>query len=480
MENNITNNNIIENKPENKLNYNTEINNKVDLDNLTPSEIVKMLDKYIIGQDKAKKAVAIALRNRSRRKKLPKEIRDEIIPKNIILIGPTGVGKTEIARRIAQLTGAPFIKVEATKYTEIGYVGRNVEQIIRDLMSSAVSTVIKEQMDLFREKAKDKVESIILSKLMPSDDEPYSTADGKIEVVGEISKKANATYEKIKELYNIGKFDDKIIEVEIKEQQNFTDMLNIPGMEDIGIAIGGFFPSFGQKKKKRKVKVSEARKILEEMELEKMVDKDLAVEIAKDRVENMGIVFIDEIDKIIGGRSESGPDVSREGVQRDLLPIVEGTTVMTRYGPINSDHILFIAAGAFSFHKPSDLIPELQGRFPIRVELNSLSKEDFKRILVEPKNALIKQYCALLKTEDVDLEFTEDAIDYIAEISSDVNSKTDNIGARRLHTIMELVLEDLLFTANEYAGQMVVVDKKFIQSKVSDIFEKKDIMKYIL
>lgn len=476
------NNNLVDNKNNNNSNNISvnDLNNKIDLDNLTPTEIVKMLDKYIIGQDKAKKAVAIALRNRSRRKKLPKEIRDEIIPKNIILIGPTGVGKTEIARRIAQLTGAPFIKVEATKYTEIGYVGRNVEQIIRDLMSNAVSTVIKEQMELFKEKAKEKVESIILSKLMPSDDEPYSTSDGKIEVVGEISKKPNATYEKMKELYYQGKFDDKVIEIEVKEQQNFGDMFNIPGMEDIGVAIGGIFPPFGQKKKKRRVKVSEARKILEEIELEKMVDKDLAVEIAKDRVENMGIVFIDEIDKIIGGRSESGPDVSREGVQRDLLPIVEGTTVMTRYGPINSDHILFIAAGAFSFHKPSDLIPELQGRFPIRVELNPLTKEDFKRILVEPKNALITQYKALLKTEDVDLEFSEDAIDYIAEISSDVNTKTDNIGARRLHTIMELVLEDLLFKANEYAGQKVVVDKSFIQSKVSDVFEKKDIMKYIL
>ncbi len=469
------------NNTENKLELTKEnFNSKIDLDNLTPAEIVKMLDKYIIGQEKAKKAVAIALRNRSRRKKIPKEMRDEIIPKNIILIGPTGVGKTEIARRIAQLTGAPFIKVEATKYTEIGYVGRNVEQIIRDLMSGAVSSVIKEQMELFKEKAKDKVESIILSKLMPSDDEPYATNDGRIEVVGEVSKKLSATYEKIKELYNQGKFDDKIIEIEVKEQQNFGDMFNLPGMEDIGVAIGGIFPPFGQKKKKRRVKVLEAKKILEEIELEKMVDKDLAVEIAKDKVENMGIVFIDEIDKIIGGRSESGPDVSREGVQRDLLPIVEGTTVMTRYGPINSDHILFIAAGAFSFHKPSDLIPELQGRFPIRVELNPLTKEDFKRILVEPKNALITQYQALLKTEDVDLEFTEDAIDYIAEISSDVNTKTDNIGARRLHTIMELVLEDLLFRANEYAGQKVVVDKNFIQSKVSDVFEKKDIMKYIL
>lgn len=466
---------------ENKMELTKEsLNSKIDLDNLTPAEIVKMLDKYIIGQDKAKKAVAIALRNRSRRKKLPKEMRDEIIPKNIILIGPTGVGKTEIARRIAQLTGAPFIKVEATKYTEIGYVGRNVEQIIRDLMSNAVSSVIKEQMELFKEKAKEKVESIILSKLMPSDDEPYATSDGRIEVVGEVSKKPSTTYEKIKELYNQGKFDDKIIEIEVKESQNLGDMFNIPGMEDIGVAIGGIFPPFGQKKKKRRVKVSEAKKILEEIELEKMVDKDLAAEIAKDKVENMGIVFIDEIDKIIGGRSESGPDVSREGVQRDLLPIVEGTTVMTRYGPINSDHILFIAAGAFSFHKPSDLIPELQGRFPIRVELNPLTKEDFKRILVEPKNALITQYKALLKTEDVELEFTEDAIDYIAEISSDVNTKTDNIGARRLHTIMELVLEDLLFKANEYAGQKVVVDKSFIQSKVSDVFEKKDIMKYIL
>ncbi|NLJ04091.1 MAG: ATP-dependent protease ATPase subunit HslU [Exilispira sp.] len=471
----MTNDNSMTEIMKNNLQINTE-----NLDSLTPSRIVELLDKYIIGQDKAKKAVAIALRNRTRRKKLPKEIRDEIIPKNIIMIGPTGVGKTEIARRIAQLTGAPFIKVEATKYTEIGYVGRNVEQIIRDLMSSAVSTVIKEQMDLFREKVKDRVDSIILSKLMPTQDDPFTASDGKVEVVGSYTKNSSAAMEKMRELYNQGKFEDKIIEIEVKEQQNFSDMLNIPGMEDLGVSIGGIFPGIPPKKKKRRVKVSEARNILEEIELDKIVDKDLAVEIAKDRVENMGIVFIDEIDKIIGGRSDAGPDVSREGVQRDLLPIVEGTTVMTRYGPVNSDHILFIAAGAFSYYKPSDLIPELQGRFPIRVELNPLTAEDFKRILTEPKNAIIKQYIALLETEDVNISFTEDAIEALASISYEINSRTDNIGARRLHTVMEIVLEELLFNADKYSTQSIQIDRDYVNSKLCDIMEKKDLSKYIL
>jgi ATP-dependent HslUV protease ATP-binding subunit HslU len=447
----------------------------IDLEKATPKDIVEHLNKYIIGQDKAKKAIAVALRNRIRRKMIKNPIKNEILPKNIIMIGPTGVGKTEIARRISQLSGAPFIKVEATKYTEIGYVGRNVEGIIRDLLNIAINMVKKEMIDIVDKQVKEKVDDIIIKKLIPISDSISN--DNKIEI---IETDFSSSMEKIKKLYQDGKFDEKVIQIEVFEQQSIGDLLNVPGMEDMGVAIGGIFPGLPPKKKTRKVTVKEAKKILYDQEVEKFIDFDKVIDIAKDRVENLGIVFIDEIDKIIGKRDTHGPDVSREGVQRDLLPIVEGTTVSTKYGIIKTDHILFIAAGAFSFSKPSDLIPELQGRFPIRVELNSLTVEDFKRILTEPENALIKQYEALLETENVKLIFKEDSLDEIAKIAFEINQKTDNIGARRLHTVLEYLLEDISFEAQNLKGQEIVIDKDFVNRKLSNIIEDKDIMKYIL
>jgi len=440
------------------------LQNRIDLDNATPREIVAELDKYIIGQDDAKKAVAIALRNRARRKKLSEDMRREVVPKNIIMIGPTGVGKTEIARRISTLTGAPFIKVEATKYTEIGYVGRNVEQIIRDLMTSTINMVKKEMMEEVKIKVQERVEEIIISKLMPT--------PGETTAVVTDDESFMKTRAKIIEMYREGKFDDKVIEIQLVQQQNMSDIINMPGMEDMGISIGGIFPGMPPRKKNRKLKVKDARRILEEEEVEKIIDQDRLVEIAKDRVENMGMVFIDEIDKVAGGKKRSsGPDVSREGVQRDLLPIVEGTSVNTKYGVVKTDHILFIAAGAFSYNKPSDLIPELQGRFPIRVELDSLTVNDFKRILVEPENALIKQYKALIATEDIDLDFTDDAIDEIARYAFEVNKKSDNIGARRLHTILEYLLEELSFKAPEMDETSYKFDKSIVDEKLSDIIK---------
>lgn len=447
----------------------------IDLEKATPKDIVEHLNKYIIGQEKAKKAIAIALRNRIRRKMIKGDIKNEILPKNIIMIGPTGVGKTEIARRISQLSGAPFIKVEATKYTEIGYVGRNVEGIIRDLLNISINMVKKEMIQKVDKQVKEKVDDIIIRKLIPIS--PEITSTGKIEIV---DVDTTSSIEKITKLYHEGKFDDKIIQIEVIEQQSIGDILNVPGMEDMGVAIGGIFPGLPPKKKQRKVTVKEAKKILYDQEVEKFIDFDKVVDIAKDRVENLGIVFIDEIDKIIGKRDTHGPDVSREGVQRDLLPIVEGTTVNTKYGIIKTDHILFIAAGAFSFSKPSDLIPELQGRFPIRVELSSLNENDFKRILTEPENALIKQYEALLQTEGVQIKFTDDSLEEIARIAYEINQKTDNIGARRLHTVLEFLLEDISFEAQDLNGQEIVIDREFVKKKLSGIIEDMDIMKYIL
>ncbi|RMD47373.1 MAG: ATP-dependent protease ATPase subunit HslU [Aquificota bacterium] len=440
---------------------------------LTPKEIVAQLDKYIVGQKEAKKAVAIALRNRWRRQKLPKELRDEVIPKNILMIGPTGVGKTEIARRLAYLVNAPFIKVEATKFTEVGYVGRDVEAIIRELAESAFKMVKAEKMAEVEERAKKIAEEKILDYLVPRKVRRFGSL--------EEHEEESPAREKFRQMLKNGELDDKIVEIEVEEKPTVVGGVITPGMEDIENQLKDLFSSLApSKRKRRKMTVKDALKYLKQQEAEKLIDMDEVASEAVKRAENYGIVFIDEIDKVAGKSSGSGPDVSREGVQRDLLPIVEGTTVSTKYGPIKTDHILFIAAGAFHLSKPSDLIPELQGRFPIRVELKALTKDDFIRILTEPKNALIKQYKALMETEEVYLEFTEDAIEEIARLAEEVNEKTENIGARRLHTILERIMEDYSFEAPDLKGQTIIIDKKFIQSKLEDIVQNEDLTKYIL
>ncbi len=460
----------------------------VDLDKLTPREIVKELDKYIIGQDKAKKAVAIALRNRMRRQKLPAELKDEIAPKNIIMIGPTGVGKTEIARRLSRLSAAPFLKVEATKYTEVGYVGRDVESMIRDLMSVAVSMVKEELQEGVKEEAERRVEEGLLDLLLPGVKKPVMKPGNKImlntKIVnpGDETKSKSSTREKFRQMLRDGKLDDKMVEVDISKK-GFPSMQIFSGtsMEEMDINLGNLSNMFGGGKKKRKsVTIKQAREILTAEEMDKLVDMDRVTEVAKLRVEEMGIIFLDEIDKIASKDSRFGSDVSREGVQRDILPIVEGSKVNTRYGIIDTAHILFIAAGAFHMSKPSDLIPELQGRFPLRVELNALTKEDFQKILTQPKNALIKQYIELIKTEDVTLEFTDSAVERISEIATDVNSKTENIGARRLHTILELVLEEVSFNAPDIKGQTVSITPEYIDNKLTNIIEDRDLTRFIL
>ncbi len=445
---------------------------------LTPKEIVEELDKYIVGQKEAKKAVAIALRNRYRRQKLPPELAEEVAPKNILMIGPTGVGKTEIARRLAKLTASPFIKVEATKYTERGYVGRDVSTMIRDLVDLAVDMVKAEKMEKVKQRAMRHAEERMLDILVPF--RRYRRKnDFDFE---EMEERWERTREKMREKLRKGELDDKIVEVEV-EERSFAPPLEIftnAGIEEIGISIQEIIPGFGGKRKRRKMKVSEAMPLLVEEEQKKLIDMDEVIAEAIKRVEQSGIIFIDEIDKIAGRGYTTGPDVSREGVQRDLLPIVEGTTVATKYGLVRTDHILFIAAGAFHVSKPSDLIPELQGRFPIRVELHPLTKEDFKRILVEPENALVKQYKALLATEGVELEITEDAIDEIAEIAETVNMQMENIGARRLHTIMEKVLEEVSFYAPELAGQKVVINREYVRKRLENVLKNEDLSKFIL
>ncbi len=445
---------------------------------LTPKEIVEELDKYIVGQKEAKKAVAIALRNRYRRQKLPPELAEEVAPKNILMIGPTGVGKTEIARRLAKLTASPFIKVEATKYTERGYVGRDVSTMIRDLVDLAVDMVKAEKMEKVKQRAMRHAEERMLDILVPF--RRYRRKnDFDFE---EMEERWERTREKMREKLRKGELDDKIVEVEV-EERSFAPPLEIftnAGIEEIGISIQEIIPGLGGKRKRRKMKVSEAMPLLVEEEQKKLIDMDEVIAEAIKRVEQSGIIFIDEIDKIAGRGYTTGPDVSREGVQRDLLPIVEGTTVATKYGLVRTDHILFIAAGAFHVSKPSDLIPELQGRFPIRVELHPLSKEDFKRILVEPENALVKQYKALLATEGVELEITEDAIDEIAEIAETVNMQMENIGARRLHTIMEKVLEEVSFYAPELAGQKVVINREYVRKRLENVLKNEDLSKFIL
>lgn len=450
----------------------------VDMKNLTPRQIVKELDKYIIGQDEAKKSVAIALRNRWRRQQVQGKMKDEIMPNNLILIGPTGVGKTEISRRLAKLADAPFIKVEASKFTEVGYVGRDVESIIRDLTDIAINMVRAEKEKEVREKARERAKERLLDILLP----PPPTKSTSVLGEDDEQKSYEVTREKFKQWLEEGKLDEREVEIEINA--NNTPMVQVfspMGIEEMGMNLQDLFGNlFPKKNKKRKVKVPEALNLLTDAEAQKMIDMDAVTREAIERTENSGIVFIDEIDKIAGGGSKSGPDVSREGVQRDLLPIVEGTSVLTKYGMVKTDHILFIASGAFHVAKPSDLIPELQGRFPIRVELKSLTKEDFVRILTEPENALIKQYKALLKTENVDVEFTEDAIHEIAEKATYVNTKFENIGARRLHTILSTILEDILYNTPDEIQEKVVIDKEYVNQQISKIIKDEDLSKYIL
>jgi ATP-dependent HslUV protease ATP-binding subunit HslU len=457
------------------------------LDELTPREIVAELDKHVIGQKDAKRAVAIALRNRTRRQKLPPDLAEEIIPKNIIMIGPTGVGKTEIARRLAKLANSPFLKVEASKFTEVGYVGRDVESMVRDLVEIAIDNVREEKLEDVADKAELHAEERLLDILLPPSPprtEAGSTTPGGLVIEGgtQLAESSSRTREKLRQQLREGKLDDRMVEIDVRER-NFPsfEILTNQGVEEMDVNIKDMLPNiFGQRTKKRKMKVNEAFEYLIQEEEQRLIDMDQVTRTAIDRVENSGIVFLDEIDKIAGREGGHGPDVSREGVQRDILPIVEGTTINTRYGMVRTDHVLFIAAGAFHVSKPSDLIPELQGRFPIRVELQSLTMEDFVRILTEPKSSLVKQYTALLETEGVKLEFTPEALEEIARFAFRVNENTENIGARRLHTIMERVLDELSFDAPEKKGQQVTVDANYVRQMLTDIVKDQDLSRYIL
>lgn len=446
------------------------------MDNLTPRKIVEELDRFIIGQHKAKKAVAIAMRNRWRRQRLSPELRDEVLPKNIIMIGPTGVGKTEIARRLSKLAHAPFMKIEASKFTEVGYVGRDVESMIRDLTEISIGMVKSEHAEKVQEKAKVLAEERLLDLLLPF---PKASRAGGLEE--EEREKQRETRERLKMQLKEGKLDNRYIDIEVKEKVIPFGVVSNVGLEDLEInlkeMLGNFLP---EKSKRKKVKVPEALVIIQQEEANKLIDIDKVTREAIERVEQSGIIFLDEIDKIASRGHAHGPDVSREGVQRDLLPIVEGTTVTTKHGPVKTEHILFIAAGAFHMSKPSDLIPELQGRFPIRVELDALGKEEFVRILTEPYNALIKQYTALLSTEDVSLHFTDDSIDEIAGIAARVNEKTENIGARRLHTVLEKLLEDISFEAPEKKNGELGIDRTYVSEKLSEIVKDEDLSRYIL
>ena len=444
--------------------------------NMTPQETVDALDRYIIGQTDAKKAVAVALRNRWRRLQLVEDLKDEILPKNIIMIGATGIGKTEIARRISRLVNAPFLKVEASKFTEVGYVGRDVESMIRDLTDYSVNMVRQEQMERKQEASKEMVEERLLDLLLPPLESEKDASEEKAST--------NPTREKFRKKLRSGVLNERMVELDVSERPSGAVMEFMPvSMNDnmdmnIRDMLSNMMP---KQSKRRRVNIEDARKILQQEEVSKLIDMDEVIREAVTRVEQSGIVFLDEVDKVASRRSHShGPDVSREGVQRDLLPIVEGSTVNTKHGPVQTDHILFIAAGAFHLTKPSDMIPELQGRFPIRVELQSLSKDDFVKILTEPKNALIVQYTALMKTEGVELEFTKAAIDTIAEIACQINEDSENIGARRLHTVMEQLLEEVSFTAPDLNGQKISVTPEYIQSRLSNLLKNQDLSRYIL
>ena len=469
-------------------------------DRLTPRQIVAELDRYIVGQAEAKRAVAIALRNRWRRQQLPPHLRDEVAPKNILMIGPTGVGKTEIARRLAKLTGAPFIKVEATKFTEVGYVGRDVESIIRDLVETAIRMVKAERMEAVRERAREAANDRLVDVLVPLPRRRPSRGASPLELLlaplagpspsmaretaeqGEEDEAARERRRQVAERLRRGELEDELVEIEVEDQAPpVLDIFGGPGLEEMTINVQDLFRDWlPRRKRRRRLPVREAREVLAQEEAQKLIDMDQVVAEAIRRTEQAGIVFIDEIDKIAGRERGHGPDVSREGVQRDILPIVEGATVMTRHGPVRTDHILFIAAGAFHVSKPSDLIPELQGRFPIRVELRPLTREDFKRILTEPDNALLRQYQALLATDGVQLRFTDDAVDELAAMAARANEQAENIGARRLHTLLERVLEPLAFDAPDALQGEVVIDREYVRRRLEDILQDQDLSRYIL
>ncbi|MGB2625557.1 MAG: ATP-dependent protease ATPase subunit HslU [Candidatus Acidiferrum sp.] len=450
------------------------------LDDMTPREIVAELDKYIVGQAAAKRAVAVALRNRVRRQKLPPEIAEDVLPKNILMIGPTGVGKTEIARRLARLAGCPFVKVEASKYTEVGYVGRDVESMVRDLVETSIDMIREEKLDEVADRAEQAAEERVLDLLLPPPPPPApGTPESELTAQREQTQR---TREKLRAQLREGKLDARMVDLEVRERAMPSfEIISNQGMEEMDVnlkdMLSGFF---GQQKKKRKMSVADAFEYLIQEEENKLLDMEQVTRVAVERAEQMGIIFIDEIDKVAGREAGHGPDVSREGVQRDILPIIEGTTVNTRYGMIRTDHILFIAAGAFHVTKPSDLIPELQGRLPIRVEMQSLKEEDFVRILTEPKNALIKQYIALMDTEGLKLQFTEDAVQCIAKFATSVNEQTENIGARRLHTILEKVLDEISFEAPDLKKKSVKVDAAYVTKQLADIVKNQDLSRYIL